>query len=55
MKQQTKKIFFFFGMGLLGLIVVFLVVRVLLNLGGIAATLGNILGALSPFFDKIKT
>jgi len=48
MKQQTKKIFFFFGMGLLGLIVVFLVVRVLLNLGGIAATLGNILGALRP-------
>lgn len=35
-------------MGLLGLIVVFLVVRVLLNLGGIAATLGNILGALRP-------
>lgn len=48
MKQQTKKIFFFFGMGLLGLIVVFLVVRVLLNLGSIAATLGNILGALRP-------
>lgn len=48
MKQQTKKIFFYFGMGLLALVVIFLVVRVLLNLGGIAAALGNILGALRP-------
>lgn len=48
MKQQTKKIFFYFGIGLLGLVVVFLVVRIMLNLSGIAAALGNVLGALRP-------
>lgn len=48
MKQQTKKIFFYFGIGLLALVVVFLVVLILLNLGKIASALGSVLDALRP-------
>ena len=48
MKPQAKKIFFYFGVALLGLVVVFLVVRIMLNLGSIATTLAAVLGALRP-------
>lgn len=48
MKPQAKKIFFYFGMGLLGLVIVFLVVRIMLNLGDIASALTAVLGALRP-------
>lgn len=48
MKPQAKKIFFYFGIALLGLVVVFLVVRIMLNLGSIANTLAAVLGALRP-------